>query len=203
VVFMPEKKAEILRLLSVTLTRDKQVLLLDEFKRYTTATNWVIKIILKNHLRGSSRIKEIVEEEFVKEYDKRPVYLDNVIKSARAEIARHNKLAVTIRSMRDKTPFFRTGRMILSQPIIMVGDKAVILKLQDRTEVAIPYDKRSRNRLAPKIDAILRGEPRKLDLSDTVPLNKRYGRIRLTWNNEGFVDIDIRAMIQGDTDTSL
>jgi hypothetical protein len=199
VVFMPDSKVEILKLLSVTLTRDKQILLLEEFKRYTTATNWVIKTILKNHLRGPIRIKEAIEDEFAKEYDGRPVYLDNVIMSARAEIARHNKLALTIRSYRGRTPFLRSGRIILSQPIMTLGDKAVILKLPDRTEIAIPYDKRSRNRLAPKIEAILRGEPRKPDALGTMPLNKRYERIRLTWNNEGFVDIDVRARLpEGD-----
>jgi hypothetical protein len=198
---MPESKVEILKLLSVTLTRDKQALLLEEFKRYTTATNWVIKAILKNHLRGPIKIKEAIEDEFAKEYDSRPVYLDNVIMSARAEIARHNKLALTIRSYRDKTPFFRSGRMILSQPIMNLRDKGVILKLPDRTEIAIPYDKRSRNRLAPRISAILRGEPRKPDASGTMPLNKRYERIRLTWNSEGFVDIDVRAIIPEGFDT--
>jgi hypothetical protein len=203
VVLMPEGKVEILKLLSVTLTRDKQTLLLEEFKRYTAATNWVIKMVLKNHLRGLVRTREVIENEFTKEYDSRPVYLDNVIMSARAEITRHNKLALTIRSYRDKTPFFRSGRMILSQPIMTLGDKGVVLKLPDKTEIAIPYDKRSRNRLAPKIDAILRGEPRKPDISGTIPLNKRYERIRLTWNNEGFVDIDIRASLPEGFDSDL
>jgi hypothetical protein len=192
---MPEKKVRILKLLSVTLTRDKQVILLEELKRYSAATNWVIKNILKNHLRSPARIKEAIEDIFMKEYDNRAGYLDNVVVSARAEIARHNKLAMTIRSMRDKTPFFRSGRLILSQPIIKVGDKAVVLKLMDRTEIAIPYDKRSRNRLATQINAILRGEPGTPDTSGTMQLNRRYERIRLTWNNEGFVNIDIRSIL--------
>ena len=197
---MPEKNVKILRLLSVTLTRDKQVILLEEFKRYTAATNWTIKTILKNRLIGPVRIKEAIEDSFVKEYDNRSVYLDNVIVSARSEIARHSKLAMTIRSMRDKTPFFRSGRMILSQPIVKVGGKAVILKLPDRTDVAIPYDKRSKNRLAPEIDAILRGEPPMSNASSTMQLNRRYERVRLTWNTEGFVDIDIRAFLPEDVD---
>jgi hypothetical protein len=195
---MSGKKVEILRLLSVTLTRDKQTILLDEFRRYTIATNWVIKTILKNRLKGQNKIKDVIEEEFVKEYDNRSIYLDNVIKSARAEITRHNKLAMTIRSMRDKTPFFRNGRMILSQPIIKIGDKAVVLNLQDGTEVAIPYDKRSRNRLAAKIDTILRGEPRITNAAGSMLFNKRYDRVRLTWNNEGFMSIDIKANLPED-----
>lgn len=198
---MPEEKVEILKLLSVTLTRDKQSVLKEEFKRYTAATNWVIKAILKNRLSGHSKIKETIEEAFVTEYDSRSVYLENVIRSARVEIARHIRLAMTIRSMREKTPYFRSGKIILSQPIIKVGDKAVVLKLQDRTEVAIPYDKRSRNRLATSIDAILRGEPRFPDKSGIMQQNKRYERVRLTWNNEGFVDIDIRAIISENDDT--
>ncbi|MFW9959251.1 MAG: hypothetical protein ACFFCT_14370 [Candidatus Odinarchaeota archaeon] len=200
---MPERKVRILRLLSVALTRDKQVILLEELRRYSAATNWVIKIILKNLLRSPARIKEAIEDTFVKEYDNRAVYLDNVIVSARAEIAKHTKLAMTIRSMREKTPFFRSGRLILSQPIIKLGDKAVVLKLLDRTEIAIPYDKRSRNRLAPEINAILRGEPRTPDTSGIMQLNKRYERIRLTWNNEGFVDIDIRAFLPENDDVGL
>jgi hypothetical protein len=195
---MSGKKVEILRLLSVTLTRDKQTILLDEFRRYTIATNWVIKTILKNRLKGQNKIKDVIEEEFVKEYDNRSIYLDNVIKSARAEITRHNKLAMTIRSMRDKTPFFRNGRMILSQPIIKIGDKAVVLNLQDGTEVAIPYDKRSRNRLAAKIDTILRGEPRITNAAGSMLFNKRYDRVRLIWNNEGFISIDIKANLPED-----
>jgi hypothetical protein len=195
---MSGKKVEILRLLSVTLTRDKQTILLDEFRRYTIATNWVIKTILKNRLKGQNKIKDVIEEEFVKEYDNRSIYLDNVIKSARAEITRHNKLAMIIRSMRDKTPFFRNGRMILSQPIIKIGDKAVVLNLQDGTEVAIPYDKRSRNRLAAKIDTILRGEPRITNAAGSMLFNKRYDRVRLIWNNEGFMSIDIKANLPED-----
>ncbi len=192
---MNVKRAEILRLLSVTLTREKQLLLQEEFKRYATATNWVIKNILKNHLRGQTRIRSMIDEEFLREFDERPVYLDNVVTSARAEVARHTKLAMAVVSMRDKIPFFKSGRLILSQPIMTVGDKAVTLRLPDRTELPIPYDKRSRNRLSSKIDMILRGEPRRLDTSSIMPLNKRYERIRLTWHNEGFVDIDIKTTL--------
>ncbi|RDE14685.1 MAG: hypothetical protein C4K48_05640 [Candidatus Thorarchaeota archaeon] len=195
---MDVKRAEILRLLSVTLTREKQLLLQEEFKRYATATNWVIKNILKNHLRGQARTRSRIEDEFLREFDERPVYLDNVVTSARAEVARHTKLAMAVVSMRDKMPFFKPGRLILSQPIITVGDKAVTLRLPDRTELPIPFDKRSRNRLSPKIDVILRGEPIRLNTSGIMPHNKRYERIRLTWHNEGFVDIDIRATLPED-----
>jgi len=192
---MDVKRAEILRLLSVTLTREKQLLLQEEFKRYATATNWVIKNILKNHLSGHAKTRSTIEEEFLREFDERPVYLDNVVTSARAEVARHAKLVMTVVSMRNKMPFFKSGRLILSQPIITVGDKAVTLKLPDETELPIPYDKRSRNRLSSRIDEILRGNSRSLDTYDSMHLNKRYERIRLTWHNEGFVDIDIRTIL--------
>lgn len=192
---MDVKRVEILRLLSVTLTREKQLLLQDEFKRYAAATNWVIKNILKKHLSGHTKTRNTLGEEFMGVFDKRPIYLDNVVKSALAEVVKHNKLAMTVRSMRDKTPFFRPGRLILSQPIITVGDKAVTLRLPDKTEVPMPYDKRSRNRLSSKIDAILMGEPKQPDASGTTHLNQRYERTRLTWNSEGFVNIDIRAIL--------
>jgi hypothetical protein len=190
---MFEGRVEILRLLSVTLTREKQLVLQEEFRRYAAASNWIIKAILKSHLRGHARIRESLEEQFVAEFDKRPVYLDDVVTTAIAEIGRHNKLAMTVRSLRDKTPRFKPGRMILSQPIVTVGEKAVTVTLPDRMSISIPYDKRSRNRLASKLELILKGEPRKSDASGIMPINRRYQRVRLTWNSEGFLDIDIRA----------
>jgi hypothetical protein len=190
---MLEGRVEILRLLSVILTREKQLVLQEEFRRYAAASNWTIKAILKSHLRRHTKIREALEEQFVAEFDKRPVYLDDVITTAIAEIVRHNKLAMTLRSLREKTPHFKSGRMILSQPIITVGNKAVTVNLPDRTSIPIPYDKRSRNRLASELELILKGEPRKPDASGIMPINRRYQRVRFTWNSEGFLDIDIRA----------
>ena len=46
-----------------------------------------------------------------------------------------------------------------------------------------------------KIAEILKGNPVKVDAQGKMPTNKRYGRIRLTWNNEGFVNIDIRTYL--------
>jgi hypothetical protein len=88
--------------------------------------------------------------------------------------------------MRDKSPFFRPGRLILSQPLIKLNEKAITLTLADNSLLPIPFDKRSRNRLSEKIAYILRGEKEE-------DINKRYGRIRVTWNKEGFADIDVRA----------
>ena len=69
----------------------------------------------------------------------------------------------------------------------------MVLTLADRTQIPIPYDKFSRNQNADIIMEILKGNPVKADADGRMPSNKRYGRIRLTWNNEGFVNIDIRA----------
>ncbi|MFW9789136.1 MAG: hypothetical protein ACFFE2_09495 [Candidatus Thorarchaeota archaeon] len=178
---------EILKLLSVTLTRDKQIILEEELQKYGAATNWTIKQILKRGLSSRSKTLETLQDEFGSKYDKRQRYLEDVVRTASAEITKHRKLSKTIRSMRDKTPFFKPIRLIFSQPIVRLDEKAVILALSDRTLLPIPFDKRSRNRLTDKIAVLLRS-------SKEGEVNKSYGRIRITWNKEGFADIDIRAM---------
>jgi hypothetical protein len=189
---MPE--TILLKLSSVALTREKQIPIEEEFTRYVQATNWVIKTLLKNrHLTKQTQILDTIRGEFSKRFDTRETYLNDVVRSAGAEIARHRKLAVTIISMRDKTPFFKKGRAIFSQPLVEISEKALILTLVDNTQVPIPYDKFSRNQNAEKIAEILKGNPNKLDAQGKMLTNKRYDRIRLTWNNEGFVNIDIKA----------
>ena len=188
---MPE--TTLVKLSSVALTREKQIPIEEEFSKYGQATNWVIKAMLKNHLTRESQIINALQKEFADRFDKRVQYLKDVARSAGAEIAHHRKLAVTIRSMRDKTPYFKQGRMILSQPLVEISEKALILTLSDRTKVPIPYDKFSRNQNAEQIAEILKGASTKVDAQGRKIPNKRYGRIRLTWNNEGFVNIDIRA----------
>ncbi len=181
------KDIEILKLLSVPLTRDKQYLLEEELQRYGAATNWVIKQILKQSLPSRRRVIEVLENEFSSRFDKRHQYLEDVVITASAEVVQHRKLAKTVRSMRDKTPYFRPSRIIFSQPIIRLDEKAITLSLSDGNQLPIPFDKRSRNRLADKISSILRG-------AKEGEVNRNYGRIRITWNKEGFADIDIRAM---------
>ncbi len=190
---MPE--TTLVKLSSVALTREKQIPIEEEFSKYGQATNWVIKAMLKNHLTRESQIINALQKEFADRFDKRLQYLKDVARSAGAEIAHHRKLAVTIRSMRDKTPYFKQGRMILSQPLVEISEKALILTLSDRTKVPIPYDKFSRNQNAEQIAEILKGVSTKVDAQGRKIPNKRYGRIRLTWNNEGFVNIDIRAYL--------
>jgi len=177
---------EILKLLSVTLTRDKQDVLMEELQRYGKAANWTIKQVLKQHLTSPTKAVEVLREPFVEQFDKREQYFQDVLKTARVEISNHRKMAKTVRSMRDKTPFFRPERMILSQPLIKLSEKAVTISIRDGSRLAVPFDKRSRNRLIEKIQSVLRGEK-------TGEINRKYGRIRITWNKEGFADIDIRT----------
>lgn len=192
---MPDVEIKILKLQSVTLTREKQILLQEELDRYANATNWIIKTALKNHLSRPSKIIEVIEETFFDQFDKRPEYLADVVQTACSEISRHRRMARTIRSMRDKTPFFKKGRAIYSQPIIKMSDRGIFLILEDQTELPIPFDKYSRNKAIKEISQILRGETVKGDSDRKIPLNRRYDRIRLTWNRAGFLMIDIRAYL--------
>ena len=180
---------EVLKLLSVALTRDKQILLEEELQKYGAATNWTIKQILKQKLSSRTKTFSVLQEDFANRFDKRRRYLEDVVKTASVEIAQHRKLAETIRSMRGKNPFFKPGRLIFSQPIVKLSEKAVTLTLSDGSLLPIPFDKRSRNRLSEKLLSILRG-------SKEGGINKKYDRIRITWNKEGFADIDIRAIKQ-------
>jgi len=178
---------EILKLLSVALTRDKQILLEEELQKYGAATNWTIRQILKQRLSSRTKTLEALQDNFADKYDKRRKYLEDVVKTASVEITQHRLLAETVRSKRDKTPFFKPGRLIFTQPLVRLDEKAVTLTLSDGGLLPIPFDKRSRNRLAEKLAAILRG-------SKEGKINRNYGRIRITWNKEGFADIDIRAV---------
>ena len=183
------QNVEILKLLSVTLTRDKQILLEEELQKYGAATNWTIKQILKKGFSTRTKTFDALQDDFAAKFDKRRRYLEDIVKTASVEITQHRKLAKTVRSMRDKPPFFKPGRLIFSQPIVRLDEKAVTLALTDGSLLPIPFDKRSRNRLADKIVTILRG-------AKEGDINKNYGRIRITWNKEGFADIDIRASRQ-------
>lgn len=190
---MPETEAIFLKLSSVTLTREKQIPLQEEFSQYGLATNWVIKKLWKGHLTRREQILDAIQDDFHEQFDRRLTYLNDVMRSATAEIARHRKLAMTIRSMRDKTPFFKPGKAIFSQPIVKISEKALILTLADHTRIPIPYDKFSRNQNAEKISTILKGESTKVDVEGRMPTNMRYGRIRLKWNSAGFLLIAIKA----------
>ncbi len=177
---MSEEDVEILKLSSVPLTREKQYLVEAEFEKYARATNFVIKEILQKSLTTHTKTVEILSNDFIEQFDKRETYTKDVIKTARVVIGRHKRLAQTIRSMREKTPHFKSGRMILSKPIISLGEKAIILAGSDGTSIPIPLDKRSRNKEADILNELRKG-------------TRGFGRIRLTWNREGYLDIDIRV----------
>jgi predicted transposase len=177
-----DSKSEILKLTSVTLSREKQDKIDLEFERYSKAVNYVIRAILKNHISSGKKTFELLEEEISSRFDRRPQYVRDVVKTAWGEVREHRRLAQTVRSMRDKAPVFRAGRMIFSQPIVSVNEKGVNLQTVDKEKVPIPFDKRSRNRLIEDLESIARGKT-------------TYARVRLTWNKEGYMDIDIRTEI--------
>ncbi|MFW9944696.1 MAG: hypothetical protein ACFFB7_06830 [Candidatus Sifarchaeia archaeon] len=170
---------EIVKLASVTLTRDKQDRIEPEFGRYASATNYVIKVILKEHFPSGGKTLEHIREDFSNRFDKREQYLRDVVKTAWVEVSRHRRLAELVRSMRDKPPVFKDGRMILSHPIVRVQEKGLNLETQDRERIAIPFDKPSRNRVASQLHGLATGQ-------------KKQGRVRMTWNKEGYMSIDIR-----------
>ncbi|MFX0045289.1 MAG: hypothetical protein ACFE8Z_05535 [Candidatus Hermodarchaeota archaeon] len=171
--------SEIVKLASVTLTRDKQDRVEPEFERYASATNYVIRVILKEHLPSGNKTLEHVREGFLNRFDKREQYLRDVVKTAWVEVSRNRRLAEMVRSMRDKPPLFKEGRMILSHPIVRVQEKGLNLETQDRDRIPIPFDKPSRNRAASQLHELATGQ-------------KKQGRVRMTWNKEGYMNIDIR-----------
>jgi hypothetical protein len=176
---MSGTESKIVKLASVTLTRDKQDRIEPEFERYASAVNYVIKVILKEHFSSGSKTLEHIRENFSKRFDKREQYLRDVVKSAWGEITRHRRLAEMVRSMRNKSPVFREGRLIFSHPIVKVQEKGLNLETQDGERVPIPFDKPSRNRVADRLRELATGQ-------------KKQGRVRLTWNKEGYMSIDIR-----------
>ncbi|MCF2137069.1 MAG: hypothetical protein K9W43_07455 [Candidatus Thorarchaeota archaeon] len=175
---------EIVRLNSVILSREKQDALQKEIERYAKAVNFVIRTILTKHLASAAKTIEAIRDEFAKQFDPRPQYLEDVVKTARVRIGEHRKMARVIRTAREKRPKFKEGRIILSPPLIRVGEKALTIALSKQEVLPIPYDKRSRNREIDTLTAIAKGE-------------LEHGRVRVTWRREGFVEIEIRILISG------
>ena len=106
-------------------------------------------------------------------------YFRDVVWTASAEIARHRKLATNVRSLRDKTPYFKFGRIILSGSIVSVTDTGCTIVVTKGDEVPVPFDKRSRSHEAALLHSIAAGL-------------QRFDRVRFKWHKEGYVDIDIR-----------
>ena len=177
---MSEQEPKILNLTSVPLTREKQFTIREEFDVYASATNFVIKEIYRRHLTNPIRTIEVLQDSFSKNYDSREQYIRDVVKTARVEIVRHRKMAVTIRSMRSKTPFFKPGRMMFSFPIVSVDEGALVLQTKTKEKLPIPFDKHSRNQAADILRYLAKD-------------HNIYGRIRMMWDDLGsYVKIDIR-----------
>lgn len=106
-------------------------------------------------------------------------YFRDVVWTASAEIARHRRLATRVRNLRDKTPYFNFGRIILSGPIVSVTETGCTILVTKGDEVPVPFDKRSRSHEAVLLRSIAAG-------------HQRFDRIRFKWHKEGYMDIDIR-----------
>jgi len=226
---------EIIKLLTVTLTREKQDILNPELVTYAAATNYSIKTILKKHIPNKQKAYEILRDDIqnkfifvtrdgqpsdsldfgkrfkyttitryipekiktkthqgIREIQRTPEelrlafsqdyseqYINDVVTTAAVEITRYRKLTATIVSMRGKIPHFKEGTMILSGMLVGIGEKTVNLLTLSGESLSIPFDKRSRNREIQILQEIAEGD-------------KKFDRVRLTWNKEGFLNVDIR-----------
>ncbi|MHA1881490.1 MAG: hypothetical protein ACTSUO_00390 [Candidatus Thorarchaeota archaeon] len=230
---MVEGSVEIIKLLSVALTREKQNIIKTEFDKYASATNYVIKAIYKRSISNTSRIIELLQDEITEKilyqsvetaerpdrtFDEmltdfgmqfssdvvsevitdpvikptqarhafavkyRDQFVRDVVKTARVEIGRHRELEKTIRKMRDKIPHFKQGKMMVSGVLVNLDEKGLNLLTSSGKVLPLPFDKRSRNREVERLGKI----------KDMKKGKRKYGRIRFTWNKEGYVNIDIR-----------
>ncbi len=175
-----ERKYKILKLTSVTLSHEKQDKIDLEFERYMKAVNFVIRAIRKDHVPSGKKTFDLLQEDIATQFDRRPQYVKDVVKTAWGVVREHRRLAQTVRSMRDRMPVFKSGRVIFSQPIVSVDEIALQFQTADRERVPIPFDKRSRNRLVDELQSLVKGKT-------------AYDRVRLTWNKAGYMDIDIRV----------
>ncbi len=177
---MPEVTEEIITVHSVPLTREKRAKIDTEFEKYHKAVNFVIKAILAKHIATSSKTFELLQKEFATRFDSREQYLRDVIKTARVEIGRHRKMAKVVRTLRDKQPHFKAGRMILSAPIVKIQERVLLLYTDTGEEIPIPFDKPSRNRVIDRLRGLANGQI-------------THGRVRLSLQKAGYITIDIRA----------
>ncbi len=235
---MSDLRVEIIKLLSVTLSREKQLQLEHDFKTYSDAVNYAIKSIMKRRIPTPTKAEELLFDDITKRFITRPFggteegdlpsfsrrfkytmtaehvpkqikvateehgtrildrtpeeirlefahqysiqYVRDVLRSAASEISKHRKLAKTLISVRGKIPHFKYGTMILSGMLINLDEKAVEILSLSGERVPIPYDKRSRNR-----EMII--------LEDLASQKRKYERVRLVLNKEGFLNIDLRV----------
>ncbi|TXT54139.1 MAG: hypothetical protein BAJATHORv1_90088 [Candidatus Thorarchaeota archaeon] len=177
---MSELEVDVVKLLSVALTHEKQLVLEAELEEYHKATNYVIKQILKLKKKKAHTIIEEIREDFAESFDPRLAYLKDVVKTARVTIGEHKHKAKWRRDLRGKMPKFKQDIMIFSPPLIQITHKAAVLTVKSGGERVIPFDKHSRNNNAEILSAIVKN-PERLD------------RVRLRWNKEGYFNIDLRV----------
>lgn len=228
---MAERKALIVNLLSVPLTKDKQSLLLSQFQLYAALVNYTIKLMIQRQIILQSKALETLRDGFEKrffalaissdgpettslvnaravfeskfdsptvekhrqasvtkqgEQDTGPIdwfvdqYFRDIVRTALSEITRHRRMAGMVRNLRDRSPFFKPGQMILSAPTASIGETGCVVLAVHGEEIPVPFDKRSRSREAVILTALAAGQ-------------ERYSRVRLKWHKEGYVDINIRV----------
>ena len=112
----------------------------------------------------------------------RDQFVRDIVKTARVEIGRHRELEKTIRSMRGEIPHFKPGKMMVSGFLVNLDEKGINLLTSSGKVLPLPFDKRSRNREVERLGKI----------KDEKKKKRKYGRIRFTWNKEGYANIDIR-----------
>jgi len=84
-----DTKSEILKLTSVTLSREKQDKIDMEFERYSKAVNYVIRAILKKHISSGKKAFEALEEEISSQFDRRTQYVRDIVKTCLAKDPEH------------------------------------------------------------------------------------------------------------------
>jgi len=138
-------------------------------------------IVERNQAESEESYLERCRKDFAIVYEKQ--YVKDIVKTARVEIGRHRNLARTLRSIRDKTPYFKPGRIIYSKPIVQLSKdgKAILLLTAAGNEIPLVFDKYTRNASIDILEAIVKHKT-------------KYERVRLTWNREGYMNIDVRLV---------
>jgi hypothetical protein len=136
-------------------------------------------MVERNQVESDEAYLERCRKDFAIIYEKQ--FVRDVVKTSRVEIGKHRSLARTLRSIRDKTPYFKPGRIIFSKPIVQFSKdgKALLLLTANGNEIPLVFDKYTRNASIDILDAIVKHKI-------------KYDRARLTWNREGYMNIDVR-----------
>ncbi len=173
------------------LTTRKRAILDREIERYTQATRYVIRSIRLKHLaaekRAEKQIIEALQEEFCKQFHSSQDYLRDVVRTAVVTIAHYRKRVARTGTSKEGRPIFKGGQIILSPPLLTVGDKGVILQTEtlQTKRLFIPFDPA----IIQQHINILQRLKEDMDVID---------RIRLTPQPDGSVMTDIR--IRADQD---